>query len=36
MYPIIPDGEDAVSHNTLGKDKINPEKIYYKFKKILN
>ena len=36
MYPIIPDGEDAVGHNTLGKDKINPEKIYYKFKKILN
>ncbi len=36
MYPIIPDGEDVVGHNTLGKDKINPEKIYYKFKKILN
>ena len=36
MHPIIPDGEDTVSHDTLGKDKINPEKIYYKFKKILN
>ena len=36
MHPIIPDGEDAVGHDTLGKDKINPEKIYYKFKKILN
>ena len=36
MYPIIPDGAETVGHDTLGKDKINPEKIYYKFKKILN
>ena len=36
MYPIIPDGTETVGHDTLGKDKINPEKIYYKFKKILN
>ena len=36
MYPIIPDGEKTVGHDTLGKDKINPEKIYYKFKEILN
>tara|TARA_B100001123_G_scaffold5413_2_gene6985 strand:+ start:2103 stop:3062 length:960 start_codon:yes stop_codon:yes gene_type:complete len=35
MYPIIPDGEDTVEHNTLGKEKINPEKIYTTFKKIL-
>jgi len=28
MYPIIPDGETTVHHDTLGKDKINPEKIY--------
>ena len=21
MYPIIPDGENTVTHNTLGKDK---------------
>ena len=28
MYPIIPDGENSVNHNTLGKDKINPDKIY--------
>ena len=28
MYPIIPDGETSVNHNTLGKDKINPDKIY--------
>ena len=22
MYPIIPDGESTISHNTFGKDKI--------------
>ena len=27
MFPIIPDGEKNVSHNTLGKNKINPQKI---------
>jgi len=31
MYPIIPDGETTVAHNTLGKDKINPKKIFDKF-----
>ena len=36
MHPIIPDGENNVSHDTLGKDKINPNKIFEKFKKILN
>ena len=36
MYPIIPDGEETVEHNTLGKDKINPLNIFYKFQKILN
>jgi heptosyltransferase-2 len=36
MYPIIPDGETTVSHNTLGKDRINPEKIFLEMKKILN
>ena len=35
MHPIIPDGEKTVTHNTLGKDKINPEKIYNKMKEIL-
>ncbi len=30
MYPIIPDGETTVTHNTLGKNKINPEKIFDK------
>ena len=36
MKPIIPDGEQSVTHNTLGKDKINPNKIFSEFKKILN
>jgi heptosyltransferase-2 len=36
MYPIIPDGESTVSHNTFGKDKINPNKIFDKFKLIIN
>ena len=35
MYPIIPDGEKIVTHNTLGKEKINPEKIFEIFKKII-
>ena len=36
MYPIIPDGEKSVSHNTHGKDKINPDKIYEKLLSIIN
>jgi heptosyltransferase-2 len=36
MYPILPDGENTVTHNTLGKDKINPDKIFDQLKKILN
>ena len=28
MYPIIPDGEEIVTHDTLGKERINPEKIF--------
>ena len=36
MHPIIPDGEETVTHNTLGKDKINPDKILAKLKDILN
>ena len=36
MHPIIPDGEETVTHNTRGKDKINPEKIFNKAKKILD
>ena len=36
MYPIIPDGEETVTHNTLGKERINPDKIFKIFKEILN
>ena len=36
MYPIIPDGMESVSHNSMGKEKINPQKIYEKFKSIIN
>ena len=36
MYPIIPDGENTVTHNTLGKDKINPNKIFEQLNNILN
>ena len=36
MYPIIPDGEKTVTHNTLGKDKINPKKIFLKLKEIID
>ena len=35
MYPIVPDGEKNVTHNTLGKDKINSNKIFKKFKKLI-
>ena len=36
MHPIIPDGEKTVTHGTLGKNKINPEKIFHKMKNLLN
>ncbi len=36
MFPIIPDGEETVSHKTLGKEKINPQKIFDKIIEILN
>ena len=36
MYPIIPDGENTVKHDTHGKDRINPNKILEKFIEILN
>ena len=36
MFPILPDGESNVSHNTLGKDKINPQKIFDRFFEILD
>ena len=36
MYPIIPDGEITVSHDTRGKDKINPDKICEKLLSVIN
>ena len=36
MYPIIPDGQNTVTHKTLGKERINPNKIFDQFNKILN
>ncbi len=35
MFPVIPDGENTVTHNTLGKDKIDPQKIFQKFLEII-
>ena len=36
MYPIIPDGENTVTHDTLGKDRINPNKIFDQLNNILS
>jgi|TARA_B110001452_G_scaffold24488_1_gene19338 heptosyltransferase II len=36
MFPIIPEGESTVTHNTLGKNRINPNTILKTFNKILN
>ena len=36
MHAIIPDDEMLVTHDTLGKDKINPNKIFEKINNILN
>ena len=36
MHPIIPDGESSVTHDTKGKEKINPKKILEKLNNILN
>ena len=36
MYPIIPDGMENVSHNSNGRERINPEKIYKKFNSIIS
>ncbi len=35
MHPILPDGEKSVTHDTLGKNKINSKKIFNKFIKII-
>ena len=36
MFPILPDGEKIVKHNTLGKEKINSEKIFNKIIEIIS
>jgi heptosyltransferase-2 len=36
MFPIMPDGEITVSHNTLGKEKINSQKIFNKIIEIID
>ena len=36
MHAIIPDGEKTVTHNTHGKNKINPKKIFNKYKQLVN
>jgi len=36
MHPIIPDGEITVTHNTLGKNRINPNKIFDQLDHILS
>ena len=36
MFPIIPDGEQTVGHKTLGRERINPQKILDQIYKIIN
>ena len=36
MHPVIPDGESNVTHNTLGKDRINSNKIFEQLNDILD
>ena len=36
MHPILPDDVNEVTHGTLGKDKINPQKILNKLKLIIS
>ena len=36
MHPIIPDGVENVTHGTEGKEKINPLKIFEKFRILIN
>jgi heptosyltransferase-2 len=36
MFPIIPEGEETVTHNTLGKEKISAQKIFNKIIEINN
>ena len=36
MYPVIPEGEETVTHDTLGKEKISSKKILREIDKILD
>ena len=36
MFPILPDGEKSVTHNTRAKEKINSNKILEKILEIIN
>ena len=36
MFPIIPEGEETVTHNTLGKEKISAEKVLKKIIELLD
>ena len=36
MHPILPDNVNEVTHGTLGKDKINPQKILNKLNSIIS
>ncbi|MEC8074087.1 MAG: glycosyltransferase family 9 protein [Pseudomonadota bacterium] len=36
MHPILPEGENTVSHDTLGKNKISPSEIQKKLDEILS
>ncbi len=36
MFPVIPDGETTVYHNTLGKEKIHSQKIFDRFIEVTN
>jgi len=36
MFPIIPEGEETVTHNTLGKEKISSKKIFNKIIRLLD
>ena len=36
MFPIIPDGEKTVAHNTMGKERINPKRIFDRIVEIID
>ena len=36
MHPLIPDGEENVTHGTEGKERINPLKIFEKFQNLIS